>query len=434
MTGKRRKRGEVFQLVFEELRKFQASDLVMLSAGGVEERLCAMRALCSRLPLIDDVHVHLVNPGAFLQVSATDKTPFITAASEPCGNASARDSAGDPLVQVRMTGRPLYVDCGAAGMLAEETARDGGEHLRAAYFVPLIVPEGVIGVVQAATAAPGGIPSAVRKVLDLLAPPFAMTIENAWRSQAKSTNALTACKGAGRADLDGMPPVPEYNVARVAHDIKNAMTTISTFMQLLPGKWDDPHFRATFYPITREATHQVNQLINALLDRGKTAPMRREAVDIRKLLVRLVAAKAPLAEQRGLRLKTRFSLTSAVTLLNEETIKEALTNLIHNALEATPDAGVITIRLEDMVLPGGRPAIKLEIQDSGPGIAEDMLATLFDPYTSSKTGDQLAGGTGLGLYIAQRHIQAHGGMIEVESSNVPGALFRVILPVERRVT
>jgi len=304
--------------------------------------------------------------------------------------------------------------------------------MMAAYFVPLAVQKRVIGVVQAATADPQGIPSAVQEVLDLLAAPFALAIENAWHAPPQTAQAVNAGKGPGRTEVDGTPSIPEYNVARLAHDIKNAMTTISTFMQLLPDKWDDLHFRKTFYPITREATHQANHLISALLDCGKTLQMRRVAVDIRKLVAHLVTSKAPLADQRGLLLKTRFSLTSTMTRIDEAAIREALTNLLNNALEATPDAGVITICLENMVLPGGRPAIKLEIQDSGPGIDKEMQATLFEPYTTSKTGEQLAAGTGLGLYIAQRHIQAHGGTIEVEGSKASGALFRVILPVERR--
>ena len=83
-------------------------------------------------------------------------------------------------------------------------------------------------------------------------------------------------------------------------------------------------------------------------------------------------------------------------------------------------------------MPGGRPAIKFEIQDSGPGIDKEIQAEIFDPYMSTKADGNLPGGTGLGLYIARHNIQAHGGTIEVESPDTSGALFRVILPVERR--
>ncbi len=432
MTLKGRQRDEVLQLAFKELGRIQVSDLAMLTAGGVEERRGAIRALCSRLPTIDAVHVHLVHPGANPQAHYSDKAPGISGAPEHSENACVPYSAGDPLRQVRISGRSLYVDCGMEGVPAGKAGRDGDDPMMAAYFVPLAVQKRVIGVVQAATADPRGIPSAVREVFDLLATPFALAIENAWHPQAQTSQAANACKGPDPPDPEGTPEGPEYNVARLAHDIKNAMTTISTFMQLLPEKWDDLHFRTTFYPITSEATHQVNHLISALLDCSKTLQMRRVAVDIRKLVTHLVASKAPLADQRGLLLKTRFSLTSTLTRIDETAISEALTNLLNNALEATPDAGVITIRLENMVLPAGRPAIKLEIQDSGPGIDKEMQATLFEPYTTSKTGDQIATGTGLGLYIAQRHIQAHGGLIEVEDAKASGALFRVILPVERR--
>jgi signal transduction histidine kinase len=113
-------------------------------------------------------------------------------------------------------------------------------------------------------------------------------------------------------------------------------------------------------------------------------------------------------------------------------IKEAIINLLDNAMEATPAGGYIDIRLEDLVMPGGRPAIRLDIQDSGPGIEKTFQAEIFEPYMSTKADGKLPGGTGLGLTIARHNIQAHGGTIEVESLDTAGALFRVILPVERR--
>lgn len=221
-------------------------------------------------------------------------------------------------------------------------------------------------------------------------------------------------------------------VADLAHEIKNSMTSVSTFMQLLPSKWNDDHFRTSFYPVARDEAQRVIDLVGDLLELGKKQAVRRVPADMLAVVKTLVASKSPLAEQRQLRIETHYSLAAPVIRMEEEKIKEAFTNLLANAIEATPDGGVIVIRLEDAMLPNGRPAIRLEIQDSGPGVAKTLRAAIFDPYVSTKTDGNLPGGTGLGLSIAQRHIQAHDGTIEVVNQEESGALFRVVLPVERR--
>jgi signal transduction histidine kinase len=221
-------------------------------------------------------------------------------------------------------------------------------------------------------------------------------------------------------------------VVHLAHEIKNSMTSISTFMQLLPSKWHDERFRDTFYPVVNEETQRIAQLVNDMLDLGKRQSAQLTSTNIQDLLENLIASKAPLAEQRCLQFHTLMDVSSPTIRIDRERIKEAIVNLLHNAMEATPKGGHIRIKIKDDRLPNGRPAIRLEIQDSGPGIDQDLQTAIFDPYISTKAEGQQPAGTGLGLYIAKRHIEAHGGSIVVESPPESGALFRVILPVERR--
>jgi two-component system sporulation sensor kinase A len=221
-------------------------------------------------------------------------------------------------------------------------------------------------------------------------------------------------------------------VVHLAHEIKNSMTSISTFVQLLPSKWHDVRFRDAFYPVVSEEAQRITELINDMLDLGKKQSVQLASTNIEDLLDNLLALKAPLAEQRSLRLHTRIEVSLPTLRIDQEKIKEAIVNLLHNAMEATPDGGNIHIRVEDDRLPNGRPAVRLEIQDSGPGIDKALQAVIFDAFMSTKSEGQLPAGTGLGLHIAKRHIEAHGGTISVESPPGSGALFRVILPVERR--
>jgi len=221
-------------------------------------------------------------------------------------------------------------------------------------------------------------------------------------------------------------------VVHLAHEIKNSMTSISTFVQLLPSKWHDERFRDTFYPVVNEEAQRITELVNHMLDLGKQQSAQLTATNIQDLVENLLVSKTPLAEQRCLRFRTRIDVSSPTIRIDPDGIKEAIVNLVHNAMEATPDGGHIRIEVEDYRLPSGRPAVKFEIQDSGPGIDPELQTAIFDPYMSTKTEGPLPAGTGLGLYIAKQHIEAHGGSITVQSPPGSGALFRVILPVERR--
>src|SRR5207244_13406972 len=95
-------------------------------------------------------------------------------------------------------------------------------------------------------------------------------------------------------------------------------------------------------------------------------------------------------------------------------LSEALTNLIQNALEATPPGGAVAIQARPTVCQGELPAstqgVQVRIQNSGSGISEELRERIFEPFFSSKRG-----GTGLGLTIARRLIEIHSGSVAVES-------------------
>ena len=100
-----------------------------------------------------------------------------------------------------------------------------------------------------------------------------------------------------------------------------------------------------------------------------------------------------------------------------EKLKAALTNIIINAVEASPSGGQITIATRSEKKEG-----VLEIQDQGKGVPESLKKKIYEPFFTTKKG-----GTGLGLAIAQNIITSHGGRLELHSGDV-GAVFRIIIP------
>jgi signal transduction histidine kinase len=267
--------------------------------------------------------------------------------------------------------------------------------------------------------------------LELFAPCFALAIENA-RLRSAASGMPPNVEDHSPADQGNAGPLEVGAVARIAHDLKNSMTSVSTFMQLLPKKWGDTVFRSSFYPVDRDEALRVNHLVNDLLDHGKDRFAQRAPVDMRAVLAHILPLKAPLADQRRLRVRVRDGATLSTIRIDRRAIEEAVVNLLSNAMEASPDGGAIDIRLEDDLLPSGQPGIRLEIQDCGPGVDQALREAIFAPYMSTKTDDLSAGGTGLGLAIARQHIEAHGGTIAVENPAEGGALFRIRLPLERR--
>lgn len=399
-----------------------------LPAVGVEERIRALAALCMTLDSVDDVLFHRVD----WPMGSTGLDSFAAGADCFSEWRNGLNPRGDSLEEKAVFSRLLVQDPRVEAVMAAPLISDMQDRMAAMYCVALTIPGRVIGILCAGTLNPEGFQAGIRLTLDLLAPQLALLIENA-RPSRPPNDLAAASQHAVESDPRYSRSAPLENLlARLAHDLKNPLTAISTFMQLFPTRWNDDHFRSTFYPVALEETERLLCLVHDMLDRGKKQAAQLMPVDMQKLVGSLVGLLAPLAEQRQLRLSTRFTQASAVIRVDEGKIKEAIHNILTNAMEATPEAGQIDIRLDGLVLPGGRPAIRLEIQDSGPGVDEALKTEIFDPYMSTKDARHLSGGTGLGLYIARRNVQAHGGMIEVENADAGGALFRVILPVERR--
>jgi signal transduction histidine kinase len=399
-----------------------------LPAVGVEERIRALAALCMTLDSVDDVLFHRVD----WPMGSSGLDSFRAGADCFSERRNSLNPRGGYPEEKTVFSRVLAQDQRVEAVMAAPLISDMQDQMAAMYCVALTIPGRVIGILCAGTLNPEGFQAGIRLTLDLLAPQLALLIENA-RPSRPPNDLAAASQHAVESDPRYSRSAPLENLlARLAHDLKNPLTAISTFMQLFPTRWNDDHFRSTFYPVALEETERLLCLVHDMLDRGKNQGARLMPVDMQDLVVNLVGLLAPLAEQRQVTLSTQFAQASSVIRVDEGKIKEAIHNILTNAMEATPEAGHIDIRLGGFVLPGGRPAIRVEIQDNGPGVDEAIKTEIFDPYMSTKDARHLSGGTGLGLYIARRNVQAHGGMIEVENADAGGALFRVTLPVERR--
>jgi signal transduction histidine kinase len=217
-------------------------------------------------------------------------------------------------------------------------------------------------------------------------------------------------------------------LAVVSHDLRNPLSVISIeaahLLRHLPEIGDTA--RESVERIRRSTT-RMKALIEDLLElerlTANSFPLDVRRLESRDLLEEAVTDARPLAGAKRIALILELSDPPAIEA-DGHRLSQVLSNLLGNAIKFTPEGGTVTLAAQrrDGVL-------LVTIADTGPGIAPDDLAHIFDRYWRPKAS---AGeGTGLGLYITRGIVEAHGGRVWAESSP-QGATFAFALPLEPR--
>jgi signal transduction histidine kinase len=211
-------------------------------------------------------------------------------------------------------------------------------------------------------------------------------------------------------------------LAVVAHDLRNPLSVIKMTSSSLSRDHSHSDSDVRRLRSLDRAVERMESLIRDLVYTGR--------IDHGELLmekhphhggsiVREVADMfTPLAREKGVRIEVDIDDKGAMTECDRDRIMQVLGNLVGNALKFTPEAGKITLRTRRQ---GSR--VRFTVADTGPGIRPEHLPHVFERYW--KADPQ---GTGLGLFIAQTIVEAHGGRIEVRSDPDSGASFTFALP------
>ncbi|MBW2136843.1 MAG: GAF domain-containing protein [Deltaproteobacteria bacterium] len=337
------------------------------------------------------------------------------------------------LVRVTNTGKSEYVPDIESSRLRKGNIMLVYGQPASAYVVPLITRSKVIGVLATDAVHGKGVPKETRETLDIFAPQIAIAIENAKlysrlkEQMLELKESQTLLSRAEKFSFLG------NLAARLAHEIKNPMTAIGTFIQLLPAKYDDEEFRNDFYKIAMEETERVNNLITELLDLVKTKESHFEYNDLHSLIDRMILLLSPQSNAKKISILRKFDPRFGKVWLDAEKMKQVIINLLSNAVEFTPEGGEIEIVTRGIEREGKRQGVIIEIRDTGPGIEESNIDKIFDPYFTTKHKSSLHNGTGLGLFIAYQNIRDHGGTIEVKSKVNEGTTFVLNIPFDPAV-
>ena len=273
-----------------------------------------------------------------------------------------------------------------------------------------------------------GVPEETREILQVFAPQIAIAIENArlysrlqeQMFELKRSHALLS-RAEKFSFLGNL-------AARLAHEIKNPMTAIGTFIQLLPTKYEDEEFRRDFHKIAMEETERVNNLITELLDLVKPKESKFEFNDLNSLIDKMILLVSPQTNAKKIDVIREFDSQIGQAWIDPEKMKQVFLNLLSNAVEFTPEGGRIEISTKNLPQKEGGRNIRVEIRDNGLGISQSHIDNIFDPYFTTKHRSDMHDGTGLGLFIVDQNMQDHGGNIEVKSEVNEGTVFVLTLP------
>jgi two-component system sensor histidine kinase PilS (NtrC family) len=223
--------------------------------------------------------------------------------------------------------------------------------------------------------------------------------------------------------------------ASLAHEIKNPLASIRSAVEQLARMPRASEDEKTLSSLVQRESDRLARVLSEFLDFSRTGMTRVQTVDITAVArnaAKLASSQPGIAD--GVRIVEKFPSAPMTIEGDEDLVHRAIFNLLLNAVQASPPKGEVLLEGGELAahqLPHGQPefatgAYGILVTDQGPGISPQIRDRLFDPFVTTKPG-----GSGLGLSIVQRAVQAHGGIVTVSP---PGeeTRFTIVLPKSRQ--
>ncbi|MCE9624359.1 MAG: PAS domain-containing protein [Deltaproteobacteria bacterium] len=214
----------------------------------------------------------------------------------------------------------------------------------------------------------------------------------------------------------------------LAHEIRNPLGGIRAAAEMLQRDVESLEDQEYAQMIVSEVD-RLNQLITQLLDFAKPKKLRKASVNINQILSELLILQKPALQRADIKLRQEFDPSLPSVYGHEASLKQAFLNLIKNAMEAMQGGGTLKVStgyISDYRMQVGEgkptPMAQVSISDTGVGIPEENLKSLFTPFFTTK-----AKGTGLGLMMTQRILKEHECLLRVSSKTGTGTTFKVLL-------
>lgn len=207
-------------------------------------------------------------------------------------------------------------------------------------------------------------------------------------------------------------------VACVAHDMKTPLVAIGGFVRQVRRKLPEGDRAGRKLDIVLHQTERLESMVRGMLSFARPLDLRFKGDDFNKLFHETIPIAQEKARQHKVQLSFQLKRKTLVCPCDSSYLQQALLNLVNNAVEASPAGEMVIVRTRN---DAGHTYI--EVEDSGEGIPGDQIDEYFQPFVSSKKE-----GTGLGLPIVKKIVEAHGGTLQCQRRTTNGMIFRIILP------
>jgi signal transduction histidine kinase len=220
----------------------------------------------------------------------------------------------------------------------------------------------------------------------------------------------------------------EALAAGIAHEVRNPLNALQINLRILEEELAGvlPDRGAHVYSVLTKIANEVaslDQFVSEFLRFARPPRLKLETIQIKRLLSDLGTFLTPELSKKGVGLDLALERGPSFVTADNFQLKHAVLNLVLNAVQATSPGGSITVETG----PQG-DQLSIDVRDRGEGIAADKLPHVFDVFFTTREG-----GTGLGLPIAKRIVEEHGGVLTIESVAGVGTTARILLPVRGNV-
>ena len=223
--------------------------------------------------------------------------------------------------------------------------------------------------------------------------------------------------------------------AGIAHDIRNPLTSILIFSQLMSLHHDDPDVREKFNRVVPRELERVQAVIEDMMELARPVTIHRDPVNLNEVFAQVLELfESQIATQKHQARRRSTMQDLPFCMADRKRLHRCFSNLVSNAIQAMPTGGDLTVRtgmVPTMVFPNSglpdpqpEPALRVTVTDTGQGIPADRLSRIFDPFFTTKEK-----GMGLGMAITHRIVEDHKGTIDVKSEVGLGTTFTVCFPL-----
>ena len=210
--------------------------------------------------------------------------------------------------------------------------------------------------------------------------------------------------------------------AGLAHEIRNPLASIAGAVGILGRKQGSEEKRVECLEIINKECQRLNSLLASFLDFAKPRVPKYQTMNLGPILDSVVGLAAHAIDRKPIVLRKQITPNLPPVECDPEQLKQALLNLIINAVQAMPEGGEISV---SAAMQDGKAVIG--VSDQGYGISSEHLDNIFDPFFTTKEE-----GTGLGLSVAHQIVRQHGGILTAEKNWDRGMTFSVLLPLMHR--